>query len=260
MIGMGAIRAGLAALTAAVLLAIPGTASAAILWDQNSGGDGSGFFSQEDTAPPVGDLSEVADDFFITGGPVTVRGVHVTGHYEGASPVPASSVTVRLYEDAGTTPVGLPLHTASAVVPVAGVATGDFAIPIPSPFVLGNGQYWISVQANGLDYSDEIWDWDNRPLNGMTAPAAARTTVAAGCMGPGWTKKAVAGCAGATAPEDQMFSLSDVTPTAPPPPPGGGGGIVTPTPTPATPAPKKCRKGQKLKKGKCVKKKRKKKR
>ena len=43
------------------------------------------------------------------------------------------------------------------------------------------------------------------------------------------------------------------TPVTPPATGGGGGGTTTPTPTP-----KKCKKGQKLKKGKCVKKKRKK--
>jgi sugar lactone lactonase YvrE len=50
-------------------------------------------------------------------------------------------------------------------------------------------------------------------------------------------------------------------PPPPPPPPGGGagGGTVTPTPTATPPAPPKCRKGQKLRKGKCVKKKRKRK-
>jgi hypothetical protein len=47
--------------------------------------------------------------------------------------------------------------------------------------------------------------------------------------------------------------LNDFTPSA-----GGGGGATTTPPAAAAPPPKKCKKGQKLKKGKCVKKKKKK--
>jgi hypothetical protein len=64
-------------------------------------------------------------------------------------------------------------------------------------------------------------------------------------------------------PFDLTIVPADFEPPGPPQPPppgggGGGGGTVTPTPIATPPAPPKCRKGQKLKGGKCVKKKRKK--
>jgi hypothetical protein len=51
---------------------------------------------------------------------------------------------------------------------------------------------------------------------------------------------------------------TDFTAVSPAPPPTNPP-VTNPTPTPTTPAPPRCKKGQKLKKGKCVKKKRKKK-
>jgi hypothetical protein len=244
-------------------LALPSAASAAILWDQNNGGDGTGFFSQTDSNPADADLSRAADDFFVpVGTTFDIKDITVTGHYEAGGP--ATSVNIDIYLDGGTVPDVAAIHSQDNVVPVQGLATGDFVIPVSLAAPLTTGNYWVSVQANGLDYNSGIWDWDNRPLQGATDPSAAQTNInvpmaICGGMSPTmWVMKSSAGCAGAGAPQDLMFSLADVTPTAPPPP-GGGGGTVTPTPTPTAAPPKKCKKGQKLKKGKCVKKKRKKK-
>jgi hypothetical protein len=237
-------------------LAVPGSASAQDLWDQNSGGDGTGFFSQTDSNPVNADLSRAADDFVVPAmGSFDIKGVTVSGHYDAGGP--ATSVNVKIYLDGGTVPDIAIVHQQDNVVPVQGLATGDFVIPISLAAPLGPGSYWISVQANGLDYPDGIWDWDNRTLFGATDPSAAQTTTPGACgAAPAlWTKKSIAGCAGVAAPEDLMFSLSSVTPTAPP---SGGGGTTTTPPPVATP-PKKCKKGFKLKKGKCKKKKRKKK-
>jgi hypothetical protein len=244
-------------------LAIPGSASAAILWDQNSGGDGTGFFSQTDSSPAEPDLSRAADDFIVPGGATwNIRGLAVSGHYDIGSAT-ATSVNIRFYLDGGTVPDVAVVHQEDNVVPVQGLASGDFVIPVTGMGPLSpvaDQQFWVSVQANGLDHPTQVWDWDNRPLQATTDPSAAQTIFAGVCgMSPGtWTAKSIAGCAGVGAPPDLMFSLSDVTPTAPPP--GGGGGTVMPTPTPTAAPPKKCKKGQKLRKGKCVKKKRKKKR
>jgi hypothetical protein len=64
----------------------------------------------------------------------------------------------------------------------------------------------------------------------------------------------------ATSPRDLLhegsqgtFPLAVTSP--PPPPPSGGGDTGTPTVTPVTPAAKRCKKGRKLKHGRCVKKK-----
>ncbi len=59
--------------------------------------------------------------------------------------------------------------------------------------------------------------------------------------------------AGAFIPRNNLAAITETTCSAPPP----GGGATTPTSPPATKK-KKCKKGRKLKKGKCVKKKRKK--
>jgi hypothetical protein len=255
-------RGAIGALAALGCLAIPGSASAVVLWDQNSGGDGEGFFSQTDSNPADPDLSRAADDFVVQPtASFDIRGITVSGHYEGTGT--ATSVNIDIYFGGGPVPDVMNIHSADNVVPVQGLATGDFVIPVSLAAPLGPGGYWVSVQANGLDHPDQVWDWDHRPLFAGTNLAAAQTTLnvpmpICGGMSPlVWVTKSSADCAGAMAPQDLMFSLSDTTPTAPPP--GGGGGTVTPTLTPTAP-PKKCKKGQKLKKGKCVKKKRKKKR
>ena len=213
-------------LVAVGCLTLPASASATDIWDQNNSGDGSGVFSQQDVPPTNPAPSEVADDFFIpVGGPLTIRGVTVTGHYDFGTAT-ASSVNVRFYQDAGTVPGALVTEQLN-IVPAAGVASGDFAIPLSPGVELATGTYWVSVQANGLDYSDEIWDWDNRTLQGITDPAAARTAAIAGCLVPVWAARSMPACIGFPAVPDQMFSLSSTAPTAPTTP-AGPSPVVTP--------------------------------
>src|SRR5687768_4004881 len=98
MLGKAAVKTLMGGAALVVWLAIPGSAAATVLHDQNSGGDGTGFFSMDNTGT-IND-SEVADDFHVP--PLqswTIRGLEVTGEYEfGSGPV--SGVTVRFYEKA----------------------------------------------------------------------------------------------------------------------------------------------------------------
>jgi hypothetical protein len=245
-----AMRRTLGLLTVLGCLTLPATAAATDLWDQNSGGNGTGGFSQQDNPPASPAPSELADDFFIPVGPpsVTVRGVTVSGHYDVGT-ASAASVDVRIYQDSGSLPGTLVAERLN-VVP-NGLATGDFEIPLDPGIELTPGNYWVSVMANGLDYPSQIWDWDFRTPQ-VGDPAAARTSLLAGCMAPNWASRSAVGCLGFAVTPDQMFSLSSVAPVVP----------VNPAPTPVVPTQprKKCKKGRKLKKGKCVKKKKKKKR
>jgi hypothetical protein len=215
--------AGLAA--AVACLAIPASAGAVVLHDQNSGGNGTGVFSQQDGAT---NFAELADDFTVTGPRKwTIKTVHVTGHYDFGTG-PTTGVNVRIYSNAGSLP-GTELFSQLAVTPSNGLFGPSFSIPLSGAPKLGRGTYWISVQALLTGYPANVWDWDNRaPQVGF--PAAARTGFVPGCQAPNWGVRSAPSCIGFAAVPDQMFSLEGT---------------------------RKCKKGRKFKKGKCKKKKKK---
>jgi subtilisin-like proprotein convertase family protein len=137
--------------------------------------------------------------------------------------------------------------------------------PISPPIELSSGN-----GAGGENYTGTILDDEAlNPITGGPAPFAGRwqpeTPLSAfdgQADGGAWTITVAEG--GEPSDPDTGYldswgvTISSDACDDPPPPPGGGGGGSTATPT--TPAaPKKCKKGQKLKKGKCVKKKGKKK-
>jgi hypothetical protein len=230
---------------------VPAVAGAAVLHDQNSGGDGSGFFSQTDTDSST--YSEVADDFTVPPSATwTIRGVDVTGFYDfGAGPI--SGVNVRIYANSSGLP-GTQLFQQLGIVPANGTAGPNFSLALTGAPPLSPGVYWISIQVTGLNYPDQIWDWANRTPQ-VGNPAAARTSLVPACMGPAWVARASAGCGGLT-PPDQMFSLSDTAP--------GSSQAPGPAPPPAQPTTpstkKKCKKRKRPRGAEAAKKKCKKKR
>ena len=258
---MSAMKGFWAALaTAAIgLCAVPALAGAAVLHDQNSGGDGTGFFSQTDT--DSGSFSELADDFAVPDGQSwTIDQVDVTGHYD-AGTGPVSGIDVRLYSNSGANLPDAQLFEELGIAPLNGTAGPNFSIPLTGAPALSAGAYWVSVQAIGLNYPGNIWDWDNRAPQ-VGSPAAARTSFLLPCMSPNWAPRSTAGCGGNATVPDQMFSLSGTASTPPATTPPGN-----PT-SPVNPAgnirKRKCKKKQKTsrsaevaKKKKCKKKKRK---
>ena len=248
------------AVAAIALGAVPALAGAAVLHDQNSGGDGTGFFSQPDT--DSGTFSELADDFTVPDGQSwTIDQVDVTGHYD-AGTGPVSAVDVRLYSNSGANLPDSQLFEELGIIPLNGTAGPSFSIPLTGAPALSAGAYWVSVQAIGLNYPGNIWDWDNRAPQ-VGSPAAARTSFLIPCLSPNWAPRSTGGCGGNAAVPDQMFSVSGTASTPPPTttPPGNPTSPVNPA---GNIRKRKCKKKQKTsrsaevaKKKKCTKKKRK---
>jgi hypothetical protein len=111
------------------------------------------------TEPPVGVGSQkfeptmaafedqAADDFVLTSGfgAIYITGVRVMGEYS-AGGGPASSFNIYFYQNGPGNEPGAQIHTFENL-PYTGTPT-DFVICLPSPFSIGPGTYWVSVQAH----------------------------------------------------------------------------------------------------------------
>jgi Divergent InlB B-repeat domain len=116
--------------------------------------------------------------------------------------------------------------------------------------VTGSG----TVTGTGINCVNGAGDCSHEFLDG--GPGFVLTaTPAAGFQFSSWSH--MGGCSSVTGNQCTVDTGNDRTITADftalPPTGGGAGGGTTTTPTPTPAAPKKCKKGQKLKKGKCVK-------
>ena len=112
--------------------------------------------------------NEVADDVTVPSDAnwrvksVEVQGVYANGF--GGPAGPADSVDVTFYSDILGTP-GAPVYSAPGVFPSAGLATGDFAIDLPTAARLdAGGTYWLSVRANQNLGTNGQWFWQNRKI------------------------------------------------------------------------------------------------
>jgi hypothetical protein len=115
--------------------------------------------------------SQGADDFVVPGGQTwLVDQVDVAGVYRGGGI--ADSANVIFYMDSGNLP-GAPVYTATNVVPVLGLDTGNFSISLSPPAALSAGAYWVSVQANERLNPNGQWFWRNRQSSANN-PAAWR--------------------------------------------------------------------------------------
>ena len=234
-------------------------AGAAVLWDQNSGGDNSGTPSFDDTASTA--YTETADDFVVPAGQIwTVDHIEVNGVYDPSAvgPNAITSINVRFYTSSGSLPSVETGAGNLALTPSNGLLGPDFSVALASPVSLSGGgagaSYWFAPQVNEV-HSISKWEWENRSTFPGTNPAAARSTVAAGCPAPTWIVRTTVGCGLDVTVPDQKFSLS---------------GTITPISStiPFSGSTKKCKKkkkkhhsaaaAKKHKKKKCRKKKRKK--
>jgi len=90
-----------------------------------------------------------ADDFVVPSPGWAIDLVENLGvYYNGTGP--ATSVNIFFYVDASGFPGSL-VEQRLNVVPTGGLATGSFVIPISPVVNLGQGTYWVSIQAN-LDF------------------------------------------------------------------------------------------------------------
>ena len=212
-----AIRTILVGCVGLVCLAVPASAGAAVLYDQNNNPGGSGTFSIDDGTDA--NDNQAADDFTVPAGPPwSVGGVEVSGHYDfGSGPV--AGVNVFIYTDVAGLPANAPLASfGPGVIPEGGLSNPDFSIELSPPAILIPGTYWISVQAQ-IDYPANIWDWDNRQMPALGNPAAWRNpgggSGPAMCADNTWRVRSVAPCLGFLSAPDQMFRICD---SACPPP------------------------------------------
>jgi hypothetical protein len=255
------------AIAAIALFALPAAAGAAVLHNQNSGGTGPGFFSQTDVDSD--DFTELADDFVVPNGQTwTIRGIDVTGVYDGVGfGGPVTGINVRFYSNSGANLPGTELFSQLGIVPANGLAGPSFSLAIGGAPALTPGRYWLSVQAEGVNLPDQIWDWKDRTPR-VGRPAASRTNFGFCGAAPNWVSRSGAGCATNSDLPDQMFSLSDtappstlpVTPPVTPPAVGPPGNPTSPVNPAGNIRKRKCKKKQKAgaeiaKKKKCKKKK-----
>jgi hypothetical protein len=195
------------------------------------------------TEPPVGIGSQkfeptmvafddqTADDFVLTSGfgAIAITGVRVMGEYS-AGGGPVSSFNIYFYQNG---PGNLPGTQIRAFenLPYTGTPP-DFVICLPSPFGIGPGTYWVSVQARQDFNPNGQWFWHNRTVqrNAGAAWQNPGNGYGTGCVA--WNRKNA--CMADQVWPDQVFQILGFRegPTPSPKP------LPTPRPRP-TPAPRR---------------------
>jgi hypothetical protein len=183
------------ALTVALALAVPASASAATLYDQLDH-PATGFGSATDSYfYPMADNVQVADDFTVPSGQAwQVTGAQTNG------PVGTYDFRLTLYTDAAGMP-GSQIFQVQATTPGSSGATYTFSLGGAPQ--LQAGHYWISIQLMNL----AVWQWTNRTVQ-SGSPAMLQNPDGAdypACTT--WTPRTQ--CVPSTAAfPDQVFSLS----------------------------------------------------
>jgi hypothetical protein len=143
-------------------------APAVVLYDQYDNIGTNSTSSQNFEASFDAYDDELADDFVVPSGQTwNINQLDAAGvYYNGAGP--AASVNLRFYDNAS----GLPGANIATRTNLAMTDTGgSFVIPIPSAVVLGQGTYWVSVQAN-MDFSCcGQWGYTDRTVQSGSAAA-----------------------------------------------------------------------------------------
>jgi hypothetical protein len=195
------------------LLALPGAASAAVIYDQTdhagtaTANPGDPNFSPSNNFSP-GSEDRTADDFIVPAGETwSINEVDVGGAYSGSGAT--QQVNVYIYSDAAGQP-GSELFSQMSIPATGGP---DYAVPLTGVPVLTAGTYWVTVQQ--VDASVAFWSWQTRTTQTGNA-AKWRTSGPSGppCPGGVWTVRTT--CWPGTNP-DQIFKLQG-TKTTPPPP------------------------------------------
>jgi hypothetical protein len=151
---------------------------------------------------------QVADDFVVPSGESwQLTMVDVDGFYDPAATAPpATSVNLYFYTPSVVTSTlpGAPVLTVTNIIPVGGLPTGDFLVPLDPPVTLPAGTYWVSVQAN---MPSARWLWVDRLPPLSNSPAAFRQPANTNPACKEWNARQV--CVGGSAPDtDQTFRLN----------------------------------------------------
>jgi hypothetical protein len=168
-------------IAAVLIFALPGVASADVLWDQFD--TAANEYEAVIFPPPYNaGNQEVADDFLVNapaGQRWSISEVDVHGNNGAGQP---NFVHVAFYANNGTLPADTPIIEQSQITPSVGLDTGNFNVPLNPPVELEPGTYWVSVQAieGGGD-----WRWTARSTQNLHE-AALREAGAHGYTCPAW--------------------------------------------------------------------------
>lgn len=109
----------------------------------------------------------VADDFLIPPEENwTITSISVAGAYTadgGQNSGPADWVDVSFWTNQGSLP-GEIVATMNQLVPVDGLASGDFTISLGAGVALSPGTYWVAVQARVQYPENGVWRWTDRTV------------------------------------------------------------------------------------------------
>jgi hypothetical protein len=140
------------ALTVALALAVPASASAATLYDQlDNVATGTGSAS-DSYFYPMGENVQVADDFTVPAG----QAWQVTGAL-AKGPIGNYDFIITLFADAGGAPGSQVFQTQSTTPGSTGTT---YTFPVSGVPQLQAGHYWISIQLMNL----AVWQWPNRTV------------------------------------------------------------------------------------------------
>jgi len=180
-----------------------------ILYDQTDNPGPASSSSQDfETANDAFD-DFAADDFVVPASQTwAIQSAHVPGVYFNG-PGPAASVNVVFYADASAAP-GTAECTYTGIIPAD--SAGTFDIALPSPCILTEGTYWMSVQARQDFTPAGQWGWTDRTVQSGNPSMWENPNGGFGVC-PAWAVKTTC-VTGSTV--DFVFSLSGQIVTATP--------------------------------------------
>ena len=208
---------------AAHVLPIPRAPKApqVVLYDQYDNGSATATLSATfDDFPTFS--SDLADDFVVPAGQTwNVESIDADGvYFNGAGP--AFDWNVFIYTDCAGLPGTQIFSTLNQPVSVVGTT---FTVTLPVPAVLGEGTYWIEIQAN-MDFATQgEWGWTDRTVQSNN-PAAWQNPGGGLLVCPTWGVRTT--CVGDAGAPDQVYRINGTI---------GGSGTPAPTCAPPTPTP-----------------------
>ena len=156
---------------AALALACGGSASAAVIYDNNANVT-TGIFSDPGTP------QFLADDFILQAGANTISDIHWRGGYGPSNTPGTDNFTIQIYANAGGTPALSPLITLPVGSAVNRTDTGitvstfelfSYSVDI-APLTLAAGTtFWLSIVNDTAADADDNWIWGEDVSGGNTA-------------------------------------------------------------------------------------------
>jgi hypothetical protein len=191
------------AVTAAAI-AVPWSASAAVLYDQTSPAGTLDRNSNDYVSPsPPNNLdTQAADDFTVPPGQSwTISQADVIGRCSSCSGL-ASVVNLWLYGTAGTLP-GAELHS-QPNSPASNQP--NYSIPVTGGPALSPGTYWLSVQQTSAQFQIPSWYWRSRTAQSGNPAAFRNPGGALDSQCTAWIS--MTDCFGPATDPDLLFKLS----------------------------------------------------